>query len=69
MRSFIASVLAVWFGLVFFVGANGAFVRPPDEPPLPHSHRRDGPVGRVHCRASGMGRSSGRRFSPPTSGC
>jgi hypothetical protein len=35
MRSFIASLLAVWFGLVFFAGANGAFVRPPDQPPLP----------------------------------
>jgi len=28
-------VLAVWFALVFLLGANGAFVRPPEVPPLP----------------------------------
>jgi hypothetical protein len=35
MKPFIFSVLAIWFGLVFFLGANGAFVRPPDVPPIP----------------------------------
>ena len=70
MRFFIASLLAVWFGVVFFAGARmGSFVRPPDQPPASHSHGRDGPVGRVHCRVFGVGASSGRRFSPPTSGC
>ncbi len=31
----IAVVLAVWLGLVFILGARGAFVRPPGTPPLP----------------------------------
>jgi hypothetical protein len=35
MRTFIASLLAGWFGLVVILGANGAFVRPPEAPPLP----------------------------------
>ena len=35
MKPFIASILAIWFGLVFLLGANGAFVRPPEVPPFP----------------------------------
>jgi hypothetical protein len=35
MKPFILIVLAVWFGLVFVLGANGAFLRSPDAPPLP----------------------------------
>ena len=35
MKPFIASVLAIWFALVFLLGANGAFVRPPETPPFP----------------------------------
>jgi hypothetical protein len=35
MRTFIASVLAIWFGLVFLLGANGAFARQPGAPPVP----------------------------------
>jgi hypothetical protein len=33
--SVITLVLAVWFVLVLLLGANGAFVRPPEVPPLP----------------------------------
>ncbi len=35
MRTLIASVLALWFGLVVLLAANGAFVRPPEVPPIP----------------------------------
>ncbi len=35
MKTSIACVLAIWFGLVFLLGANGAFVRQPQSPPLP----------------------------------
>jgi hypothetical protein len=35
VKPLIASVLAIWFGLVFLLGANGAFVRPPEAPPFP----------------------------------
>jgi hypothetical protein len=35
MKPLIFGLLAVWFGLVFFFGANGAFVRPPGVPPIP----------------------------------
>lgn len=35
MKSLIATVLAIWFGLVFLLGASGAFVRTPSQPPLP----------------------------------
>jgi hypothetical protein len=35
MKPFILIVLAVWFGLIFLLAANGAFLRPPDAPPLP----------------------------------
>ena len=31
----VAVILASWFVLVFLLGANGAFVRPPEAPPLP----------------------------------
>jgi hypothetical protein len=34
MKPLVAIVLAGWFGLVFVLGANQAFVRPPDSPPL-----------------------------------
>jgi hypothetical protein len=35
MKTFIAIVLTTWFVLVFLLGANGMFVRPPEVPPLP----------------------------------
>lgn len=35
MRRLITAVLAIWFALVYFLGARGAFVRPPGTPPLP----------------------------------
>jgi hypothetical protein len=35
VKPFIAMVLALWFGLVFLLGANGVFDRPRGEPPLP----------------------------------
>ncbi|HEX4072394.1 MAG TPA: hypothetical protein VHX68_14535 [Planctomycetaceae bacterium] len=35
MKPFINSLLAIWFGVVLFLGAKGAFVRPPETPPLP----------------------------------
>jgi hypothetical protein len=35
MKAFISTVLALWFGLVVLLGARGAFLRPPDVPPLP----------------------------------
>jgi hypothetical protein len=35
MRSLVNVVLAIWLALVFLLGANGAFVRPPEAPPLP----------------------------------
>jgi hypothetical protein len=35
MKPFISTVLVLWFGLVLLLGANGAFVRPPDAPPVP----------------------------------
>ena len=31
----VAALLAIWLALVFLLGARGAFVRPPDVPPLP----------------------------------
>jgi len=34
MKPFITTVLALWFLVVFFLGANGAFVTPPGKPPL-----------------------------------
>jgi hypothetical protein len=35
MRPFIAGVLALWFVVVFLLGAAGLFVKPPGMPPLP----------------------------------
>ena len=35
VRSVIIAALALWFGLVFFLGAQGAFVTNPGSPPLP----------------------------------
>src|SRR5437764_14484927 len=35
LKQFVAAALAVWLALVFFLGATGAFVRPPGAPPLP----------------------------------
>jgi hypothetical protein len=35
VKPFIFSLLAMWFGLVFLLGANGAFVPPPEIPPFP----------------------------------
>ncbi len=35
VRSVVIAVLALWFGLVFFLGAQGAFVTNPGSPPLP----------------------------------
>ena len=32
---FVTVVLAIWFALVFLLGTNGAFVRPPEVPPFP----------------------------------
>lgn len=34
-RLVVMIVLALWFGLVLFLGAKGAFVRPPEIPPFP----------------------------------
>src|SRR6266545_1498651 len=31
----VAILLAIWFALVFLLGAKGVFVRPPAAPPLP----------------------------------
>ena len=35
MKSIITGVLAVWFVIVFLLGAAGAFARPPGTPPIP----------------------------------
>jgi hypothetical protein len=35
MKPLIPAILAIWFGLVFLLGANGTFVRPPQAPPIP----------------------------------
>jgi hypothetical protein len=35
MKSLVVSVLAIWFVLVFILGASGVFARPPEAPPLP----------------------------------
>ncbi len=35
MKSFVFVVLALWFGLVFLVGSQGAFAASPGSPPLP----------------------------------
>ena len=35
VRSVVIAALALWFGLVFFLGAQGAFVTHPGSPPLP----------------------------------
>jgi hypothetical protein len=35
MKRLIGSLLAVWFGSVLLLGGSGAFVRPPETPPLP----------------------------------
>src|SRR5258705_6718049 len=34
-RLLVEIALAVWLGLVFYFGAQGAFVRPPETPPFP----------------------------------
>jgi hypothetical protein len=34
MRAVVSILLALWFGLVVALGLNGAFTRPPGEPPL-----------------------------------
>ena len=68
MRFFIASLLAVWFGLVFFAGANGAFVRPPDQPPLPILIGVTVPLVGFIAAYLGGG-AFWASVSPPTSGC
>jgi hypothetical protein len=35
VKQAVAVAMAVWFGLVFLLGAQGAFVRSADSPPLP----------------------------------
>lgn len=35
VKLFVTVVLAIWLALVFLLGANGAFIRPPEIPPLP----------------------------------
>lgn len=35
MKSFVLTVLALWFALVLLLGASGAFLRPPGTPPVP----------------------------------
>jgi hypothetical protein len=55
MRSFIASVLAIWFGLIFVLGANGAFARPTDEPPVPILIGVTGPLVAVVAACLGWG--------------
>jgi hypothetical protein len=35
VRSVVTVALALWLGLVFLLGTQGGFVRPPDSPPLP----------------------------------
>ena len=35
VRLLVAIALAVWFVLIFLLGAKGAFIRPPDVPPFP----------------------------------
>jgi hypothetical protein len=34
-KPLIVSVIAIWFVLVFLLGASGGFVRPPESPPIP----------------------------------
>ena len=35
VRSVVTTTLVLWFGLIFFLGAQGGFVGPVDSPPLP----------------------------------
>ena len=35
VRSVVTMALGLWFGLVFFLGAQGGFIGPADSPPLP----------------------------------
>jgi len=35
VTSLVSVVLAIWLALVFFLGAGGAFIRPPGTPPFP----------------------------------
>jgi hypothetical protein len=35
VRRVVAVALALWLGLIFLLGAQGAFAQPPDSPPLP----------------------------------
>jgi hypothetical protein len=44
VRTFIFGVLAVWFVVVFVLGAAGKFVAPPGTPPLPIAIGAVGPV-------------------------
>src|SRR5882762_7912945 len=44
MRTFIFGVLAVWFVVVFVLGAAGKFVAPPGTPPLPIFIGAVGPI-------------------------
>ena len=44
MRPFIAGALALWFVVVFLLGAAGAIARPPGTPPLPILLAATGPV-------------------------
>lgn len=44
MRAIVASVLAVWFVVVFVLGGLGAIARPPGMPPIPILIAASGPV-------------------------
>ncbi len=47
MPSSVAAGLAIWFGLVFVLGASGAFVRAPGVPPVPAIGVTTFPVARL----------------------
>jgi hypothetical protein len=44
MKTFLGGLLAVWFVVVFALGANGAFLRPLGAPPIPIAIGAAGPV-------------------------
>jgi hypothetical protein len=44
MKAFLGGLLAVWFAVVFALGASGAFMRPLGAPPVPIAIGAAGPV-------------------------
>ena len=67
VKSVVAVVLGLWFGLVFLLGTQGAFVGSADSPPLPMFFGFATPFGGFFMRRISDGTHSGRSSSPADS--